>query len=425
MSGDAKEKAVGELTPEGKESGVPEGGSAPVEVSSEPIVIVPPNEVKMTRVEKHPVIETMMAQYVLDWKREHGSDKKPRPYFYVSDAGRCARQIAYQFLRPEEKHDMNASTIIMFKMGDLFHRETQDMLLRIGATTAKDIEFGTFGEFDFDPRGRLDVFLNDDDETLVVTDIKSKNSYAFAGAPSIEEVLQTMLYVYQCKRDKYFAKRGKKIADYSYLLYVDRGGMADEQFAMWRIEYDEALVEVARAWFQKVADEIKAKHYPERPYTRDSIQCSYCRFSSACWADIPAPELPALVKDESIVPPTQEIVESMARLFVQTRAQIKELERDVEAAEAVLTQYFKGTGQEELDVDGAKVRYEIRTTNEIDIEYLMKYAKDKWPAFAKPQITMLRDAVDKGIISGTVFEKAMKPKVSGSVKVVKPKKAKP
>lgn len=413
--------------PEGIQTREPGPDDTSREKVAELILLKPPGEVKFRKIENHPLVVQILNQYVMDWKRGHSADKRPRPYFYVSDAGRCARQLVYQFIQPEDKFDISAKTIILFKMGDLFHDELQNMMMRIGATTSKDVEFGTFGKMDFDPRGRLDVILTEQvagADVAVIADIKSKNSFAMESEPSIEEVLQLSIYMYQCKQDKYFEKRGQKIADYGYLIYVDRGGMADPPYVVWRIEYDEALVATAREWFARVWAKVQAKELPDRPYTRDSLQCSYCRFKGTCWAEFPEVVPAPSEKDLAIVPPSFEIVESMAKLFVNTRDQIKELQRDVDAAEAVLTQYFKGTGFNSLPVGEITIKYEDTTSNEIDIDYLMKYAKDHWAAFAKPQITMLREAVKAGVISGTVFAKAVKEVPGKAVKVRKPKKEK-
>jgi CRISPR/Cas system-associated exonuclease Cas4 (RecB family) len=386
-----------------------------------PIVIVPKGEVKMTCIPEHPILGRILDKYVDDWKRQHSSDKKSRPYFYVSDAGKCARQLVYQFLNPEQKHDMKASTIAMFTMGNLFHEEIQNKLLQIGATTAKDIEFGTMGGFNFEVRGRLDVMLIEDGK-YVVTDIKSKNSFAFNTEPGIEEVLQLLIYIYQSKQDKYFQKKGMKIADYGYLLYADRGGLGDTPITMWRIEYDEGLLAQVVEWFEKIDKSIREKIYPERPFVRDSISCSYCRLKEWCWKDMPAPETPVLEPDASIEPPTQEIVESMARALVEGKARVSEIEKEIETAENVLKQYFKATGNKAVDVGGIPVTYEIYDKATIDEEYLLKYAKDRWISFAKPQITLLRKAVDDGIISGTMFEKALAHESKDRIKVGKPKK---
>jgi hypothetical protein len=223
--------------------------------------------------------------------------------------------------------------------------------------------------------------------------------------------------------DKYFKKKGMVIADYGYLLNADRGGLADVPFTMWRLEYDSVLVDQVKEWFEKIDKDIKEKIYPERPFVRDSISCSYCRFKEWCWKDMPAPETPVLEPDANIIPPSQEIVESMARVLVEGKAKASELEKELETAENVLKQYFKATGNRAIDVGGIPVTYEIYDKATIDEEYLLKYAKDRWSAFAKPQITLLRKAVDDGIISGTMFEKAMTYEQKDRIKVGKPKKA--
>jgi hypothetical protein len=187
------------------------------------------------------------------------------------------------------------------------------------------------------------------------------------------------------------------------------------------VEYDETLVEAARDWFTKIHERIESKIVPERPFTRDSVPCSYCRFQSHCWADVPVPVIPEPSKNEAIVPPTQEIVESMAAVFVKGKARVSELEKEIALAEAVLMQYFAGTGNSILSVGEVALRYEGYDKTSLDEEYLLKHLRGVWTSIAKPTITSLREAVKKGVISGTTFEAAIKHDPAFRIKTDKPK----
>lgn len=377
----------------------------------------------------HPFVMSILDYYEDEWKRSHTSDKIPREWFYVSDVGRCPRSIYYQFFNAEEKKPMAASTIMMFKFGNLFHEELQRVLRNLGHSSGKFVEFGTWSKVGFMKRGRLDILLSMDGEdenvpvALVVGEIKTKNPYNFDSDPYDNEIDQALSYISDIRGDPYFAR--KKIADYAYLIFIDRGGVATPSLCVWRVDYSEDRVKIIKREFRKLHKAIKEKTIPTRPYERDSVQCTYCRFQeSICWADIPRIEPPALEPDPTIEPPTKEIVDSMANAFVRLKDEIKEKEKDFDLAKKVLTQHFKATPSDEIKVGEATIKYSPSETTGLDVEYLLKYLQKKWHLFAKPQLGLLREAVASGQVDATTFEKAKIPGRSYSITISRPKKKK-
>lgn len=371
-----------------------------------------------------PLIRKFNDFYVEEWKRAHPGDKEPREWFYVSDVGRCPRSIYYQFHNAEKKRDMQASTIMMFTFGDLFHDEAQRVFRALGFTTSKDIEFGTWSKVGFMKRGRLDVLI---DETWitpamkVVTEIKSKSSID-ADEPPDAEVDQLMSYMADCRTDPYFTSRKIPIREYGYLFYMDRSGFSGTGIKAWRIYYSQDRVRTILREFRSLHAAIKRKSLPLRPYVRDSVPCSYCRFQDFCWEDVPRPVPPELEADAAITVPAMEIVESQGAAYLRLKSEIKKNEADLELAEKVLTQYFKSTGTKTLDVGGIPINFEVYNDAHLNVPFLLEKLKSKWHLIAVPRVGLLRDAVKAGILDGETFERAFEYEVKTRLKIGKPKK---
>lgn len=356
--------------------------------------------------------------YVEEWKRGHTGDKNPREWFYVSDVGRCPRSIFYQFKNPEVKRDMAASTIMMFKMGDLFHDELQRVFRALGFSTSKHIEFGTWSKVGFMKRGRLDVLLQIGGTCIAIGDIKSKNPFGFKEPPPDYETDQLLSYMEDCRNDPYF--KNIKLHDYGLLIYIDRGGFGTPPILIWKVDYSKDRVEAIKSEFLSLHAKITASELPDRPYIRDSVDCQYCRFLEHCWRDIPLPPEAKIEKDETIKPPAYEIVQSAAASYVSLKAQISQAEKDLEQAAGVLLQYFKSTGQDKIE----EFVQAIATQKvDIDIAFLLaNVSADRWPSIAKPQITMMRDAVKAGILDATTFELSKRYESGVGLRIIKKKK---
>jgi len=190
--------------------------------------------------EDHPIIQDLIVSYTEEWKKTHTKDKKNRSYFYFGDAGRCPRELYYHFHHAKEKRDLAISTIMMFKMGDLFHDEIQNRYRKMGATANRFIEFGAWEKTNFEKSGRLDLFIVETSTgSIPILEIKSKNPYAFeAKSPGEEEVDQLVSYIDAAQKDPWLKEHYPPVPDYGYVLYVERSGLADplplKAWQVWR-----------------------------------------------------------------------------------------------------------------------------------------------------------------------------------------------
>lgn len=379
-------------------------------------------EVKVTLVQDHPILAKLTEHYVETWKKTHSRDKKPRTIFYPSDAGACPRKVEYDFACPEKKRDLSARAILTFKMGDLFHDELQQSLKAIGMTTAMDIEYGTFGGFPFETRGRLDVFIREENDEIAVADIKSKNSFLMDEEPSDKEIEQVLSYIFQCQNDKHLTEsRGYKIARHGYLIYVDRGGMADVPFKVWRVDYSEERIEWLKAWYDGIWKRVQAGELHARPYVMESTECQYCRYKDHCWEGVPLAEPPAFEADEAIEAPEMELVESMAAAFVRLDAEAKRIEAERDRAHDTLMRYFKATGTETLPVNGAEIVHGFVRRTEFDRDYLASMLADKWTLIAAPQDKLIKAAIADGLIDPEIYERAKQTRFVDTIKIKKTK----
>lgn len=349
----------------------------------------------------HFLIKGLVDSYREERKRGKGQrDKQAPKNLYMSFVSRCDREIYYLFNNPDKRKSLADKTIITFRHGDMYHDEIQERFKKKRLVdNSRDIEYG-LEDWDVDVSGRLDCFVSENGG-LVVTELKSKNPYAFnVDEPYQDEIDQLLWYIYAAKKSKSLKERN--IQDYGYMLYVERGEISDFPFSAWKIEYDAERVETIRERFKNLKKAIDEEQLPQRPHERDSIKCSYCRFKSFCWQGIPEIKEPEYLPDVSIEKPEQELVESAEKKYIQLKSEISEKENELEQVRDILIRYFKATGMKETE----KILYCHSRSTTFDRDYLLKELKNKWHIIADPKTALLKKAIENGEIDAEVFERA-------------------
>lgn len=375
----------------------------------------------------HPIIQGLVDKYIEDWKKTHTKDKKSRSYFYFGDAGRCPRELYYAFHYASKKKDLAASTIMMFVMGDLFHDEIQNKFKSMGATANRFIEFGTWEKTNFEKSGRLDLFITENG-LIPIMELKSKNPYAFGvDIPDDKEIDQIVSYIDASQKDPWLIDHYPPVPDYGYILYIDRAGIAKPlPIKGWKVWKNRARVEAIKCYFDEVWKAIQIRRTPVRPYARNSLPCTYCRFDYFCWKGVEVEKPEVLKPDPTIEAPDPEILASIRDNYFKIDAQIKDLETQKDTLKKVLIAYFKSKGVTELyhpDGSGAKIQYFSKTGHVFDIFYLYKRmgVKNLLKVVSVAQ-KKLKEAMAAGIIDGTTFETSRsKTDTSWSIKVYRPK----
>ena len=373
----------------------------------------------------HFLIREIVESFVDDWKKKSGQrDHQKRNYFYMSDVGTCDRATFYNFTCPEKKRPITAKTLMMFNAGNLLHDDIQMRARNRGLLeTGRDIELGV-EDWARKATGRLDFIAAvykfiETEKGIAVAEIKTKNPYNFGeDEPTQDEIDQMLWYIDRLKESSAKSIRQSEVLDYGFILYVDRAMIADPlPLCGWRVDYDAERVAAIKARFTALDKAIESGECPMRPFERDSVKCTYCRYEAHCWEGIPRPEAPVFVADETIEPPEQELVESMAARFLELNAAQKKIETDLEEVKSVLMKFFKATGLEDLPVDGRKIVHSFTSRTELDEQYLLSELADRWTIIARPQVKLIQEAIKAGQVDPEIFERAKRVKYFDMIRI--------
>ncbi len=192
--------------------------------------------------------------------------KKEQTSFYISEAGKCPRQIFLKFKNAPRK-ELEASFLRLFDHGESMHKLIMKPLL-----STRDIHV-VASEVDIPPqeivRGRSDAVLSDGKE-LYVLDIKSMNSMVFRNLnePKEENVNQLQLYLHYFKIPK------------GILLYVDKDRLGLKEFIVaYNPAKAEALISGLAILKKQIQDNIVPARIPAYP---SHWQCQYCQYLEVC-----------------------------------------------------------------------------------------------------------------------------------------------
>ena len=207
------------------------------------------------------MLKELIDKYYLDRQKD-----KEQKSFYVSEAGKCARQIFFKFKNAPRK-ELEPHFLRLFDHGDSIHKLIMKPLLSI-----RDIHV-VCSEIDIPPqqlvRGRADAIISDG-RNLYVLDIKSMNSMVFRNLsePKEENVNQLQLYLHYFKIPK------------GILLYVDKDKLELKEFT---VLYQKAIAEKILSDLAALKKQIDSNIIPPRlaDYP-DNWQCQYCQFREVC-----------------------------------------------------------------------------------------------------------------------------------------------
>ena len=207
------------------------------------------------------MLKELIDQFYLDRKKD-----KEQEHFYISEAGKCPRQIFFKFKNAPRK-EMEANILRLFDHGDHMHQLIMKPLL-----STREVRVVT-AEVDIPPqelvRGRADAVISDGKE-LYVLDIKSMNSMVFKNLtePKEENINQIQLYLHYFKIPK------------GIILYVDKDKLDLKEFA---VNYNKTLVEKILKDLTCLKKQIDSNTIPSRiPDYPDNWQCRYCQFKKIC-----------------------------------------------------------------------------------------------------------------------------------------------
>ncbi len=378
---------------------------------------------------EHFLIRELAESYVEDWKGKSGQrDHKKRDYFYMSDVGQCDRAVFYNFTCPDKKRPITAKTLMMFAAGNLLHDDLQDRARRRGMVeSARDLEYG-LEDWAHKATGRLDLIVPvyrfiETEKGVAVTEIKTKNPYNFGEEePSQDEVDQVLWYIDRLKDHESKSLKQTPVLNYGFILYADRAMISDPlPLCGWRVDFDAERVAIIKARFDALDKAIAAGNVPQRPYVRDSIKCSYCRYREHCWEGVPLAEPPALAPDESVEMPEMELVSSMAESYVRLKAEAKRIDGEIKAAHGTLLRYFKATGTDTLPVNGQQIVKGSTPRTELDADYLRRMLGEAYALIASPSSDLIKARIKEGLVDPEIYERAKRVEFSDQLRIQKAK----
>ncbi len=204
------------------------------------------------------MLKELIDKYYQD-KREEREKKK----FYISDAGKCPRQIFFKFKNAPCK-EMEPRILRIFDQGNYVHLRLMRDLFSLGIAVASEIDIPPTEDIG----GRADAIVRVNNE-LYVVDFKSINSMILnrMNKPKEENVLQLQLYLH-------FFKIKKGI-----LLYEGKDSSKIKEFL---VDYNEKTAKKILKDFRRLRINLKKNLIPKKLSDSSNWQCRFCQYKELC-----------------------------------------------------------------------------------------------------------------------------------------------
>jgi len=207
------------------------------------------------------MLKEIIDKFYLDRQKD-----KEQHHFYITDAGKCPRQIFFKFKNAPRK-EMEARILRIFDHGNHIHELIMRALL-----SSRDIQV-VASEINIPPQelisGRADAIISNGKD-LHLLDIKSINTMGFRNLaqPKEENINQIQLYLHYFK-----IKNG-------LLLYVNKDNQELKEFF---IDYKKDVAESLLNDLSELKKKIDNDLVPGRIFSYPGDwQCQYCQFREIC-----------------------------------------------------------------------------------------------------------------------------------------------
>lgn len=187
---------------------------------------------------------------------------KEKTAFWISDAGKCPRQIWFS-CKGYPKKPAEARVQRIFEHGNHTHMRIMSVLFSLGLVTACEVEIPS-NEF---IHGRADAIISLDGEIYVI-EIKSISSFKFKkDEVDSDHVKQLQLYLHFFKiRKGIFIYENKDTQELRELI----------------VEYDEKLANQLLNSFSQLKEKVEKNEIPAIPSDLEKWRCEYCDYLGAC-----------------------------------------------------------------------------------------------------------------------------------------------
>ncbi|HEB01496.1 MAG TPA: Dna2/Cas4 domain-containing protein [Candidatus Portnoybacteria bacterium] len=204
------------------------------------------------------MLRELIDQFYLD-----GDKGRDQDHFYITDAGKCPRQVYFKFKKAPKK-DLDAKTLRIFDHGNYTHLRIMGTLFSLGLVQGSEITIPKQEIIN----GRADAIISLDNKPYVI-EIKTASSYKFDSLtqPESDHLGQIQLYLH------FF-----NIKD-GILIYENKNTQELKEFS---IKYDQKLVEELLENFKKLKEKIDNNIIPEKPTGLEPWRCNYCVYRKEC-----------------------------------------------------------------------------------------------------------------------------------------------
>jgi len=222
-----------------------------------------------------------MVSKLIDLIDKYYEDKnyeKDKQHFYITDAGKCPRNV-YFSMKGYPKKAKEGRTLRIFDRGDIIHQRIMSVLLGIPEVRVVSSEVDIPSKELF--HGRADAVISIE-SNLYVVEIKSSGDFKFRKLTSPEDAHKKQVQLYM----HYF-----KIP-YGIVIYENKNTQAMKEFEE---KYDPKLCKKIISEFEELKYQIENEIMPPIPLDlkekRDAAEvgeggfpweCEYCDFKEEC-----------------------------------------------------------------------------------------------------------------------------------------------
>ncbi len=218
----------------------------------------------------------MLVNKILEYYTQFEKDREWANPLRMSNAGKCARAIAYQ-LHGYEAEPLSARARMTFRLGDLIESDLVDASLKCSEFKGMQDEVEIIIENTV-IKGHIDGYLPAEEHPETGVDFKSISDFGFKRAQSGE-----VDYSYICQAHCYMT--AKNWQQFLIVFYKKHTSHLTEVF----IEFNPSIWDEVVARFKRVISSTK-ENLPEREHEPDEKgklkwNCSYCNYCKICWPE--------------------------------------------------------------------------------------------------------------------------------------------
>lgn len=204
----------------------------------------------------------MLKELINQFYTNHFKDRD-KHHFYITDAGKCPRQIFFKFKKYPRK-EPEARVLRIFDHGDYTHMRIMSVLFSLGIVRAAEIRIPPQEII----AGRADAIVGIEGKPYIL-EIKSSSHYKFdqLNAPDSDHFKQIQLYMHYFKVPQ------------GILLYEDKNTQELKEFV---VRYSPDLVQKVLADFEVLKGQIEKDIIPSIPKDIESWRCEYCEYREEC-----------------------------------------------------------------------------------------------------------------------------------------------